>query len=94
VVPSDFRLFGKRFADDEEVEMEAQKWLRQQSKNYWVFGHFPLFGIQENRRHISEMSVEHDRSNGKQGIISQRTLCTEEASCEAKMKTKNIVFRH
>jgi hypothetical protein len=38
LAPSDFHLFGtlkkhldgKRFADDEEVEMEVQKWLRQQ----------------------------------------------------------------
>jgi hypothetical protein len=27
-----FHLGGKRFADDEEVETEVRKWLRQQSK--------------------------------------------------------------
>jgi hypothetical protein len=30
------RLDGKRFADDEEVETEARKWLRQQSKDFYV----------------------------------------------------------
>jgi hypothetical protein len=42
LVPSDFHLFGqlkyhlggKRFADEEEVETEVQKWLRQQSKAF------------------------------------------------------------
>jgi hypothetical protein len=29
-----FHLGGKRFADDEEVETEVQKWLRQQSKDF------------------------------------------------------------
>jgi hypothetical protein len=41
---SDFRLFGllknhlggRRCADDEEVEMEVQKWLRQQSKDFYA----------------------------------------------------------
>jgi hypothetical protein len=27
---------GKHFADDEEVEMEVRKWLRQQSKDYML----------------------------------------------------------
>jgi hypothetical protein len=44
--PSDFHLFGllkdhfgdKRFAEDEEVEMEVQKWLRQQSKDFYAAG--------------------------------------------------------
>jgi hypothetical protein len=27
-----FHVGGKRFADDEEVETEVQKWLRQRSK--------------------------------------------------------------
>jgi hypothetical protein len=27
---------GKRFADDEEVELEVQKWLRQQSKDFYA----------------------------------------------------------
>jgi hypothetical protein len=46
LAPSDFRLFrplknhlgGKRFADDEDVETEAQKWLRLQSKDFYAAG--------------------------------------------------------
>jgi hypothetical protein len=46
LVPTDFHLFGplkshiggKRFADDEEVEMEEWKWLRQQSKDFCAVG--------------------------------------------------------
>jgi histone-lysine N-methyltransferase SETMAR len=41
---SDFHLFGllknglggRRFTDDEEVEMEVQKWQRQQSKDSYA----------------------------------------------------------
>jgi hypothetical protein len=33
-----FHLGHKRFADDEEVEMEVQKWLRQQSKDFYAVG--------------------------------------------------------
>jgi hypothetical protein len=33
-----FSLGGKRFADVEEVETEVQKWLRQQSKDFFVAG--------------------------------------------------------
>jgi hypothetical protein len=29
---------GKSFADDEEVETEVRKWLRQQSKNFYAAG--------------------------------------------------------
>jgi hypothetical protein len=29
---------GKRFADDEEVETEVRKWLRQQSKDLYAAG--------------------------------------------------------
>jgi hypothetical protein len=32
VAQSGSQLCGKRFADDEEVETEVRKWLRQQSK--------------------------------------------------------------
>jgi hypothetical protein len=32
------KLGGKRFADDEEVETEMQKWLRQQSKDFYAAG--------------------------------------------------------
>jgi hypothetical protein len=31
-----FSLGGKRFADDEEVEMEVQKWPRQHSKDFYA----------------------------------------------------------
>jgi hypothetical protein len=33
-----FRLGGRRFADDEEVETELRKWLRQQSKDSYAAG--------------------------------------------------------
>jgi histone-lysine N-methyltransferase SETMAR len=44
--PSDFHLFelpenhrgDKRFADDEEVETELRKWLRQQSRDFYAAG--------------------------------------------------------
>jgi hypothetical protein len=32
------RLVGRSFAVDEEVETEAQKWLRQQSKYFCIAG--------------------------------------------------------
>jgi hypothetical protein len=31
-------LGGKRFADDEEVEAEVRRWLRQQSKDFYTVG--------------------------------------------------------
>jgi hypothetical protein len=33
-----FHLGGNRFADDEEVETEVRKWLRQQSKDFHAAG--------------------------------------------------------
>jgi hypothetical protein len=33
-----FSLAGKRFADDEEVETEVRKWLRQQPKDVYAAG--------------------------------------------------------
>jgi hypothetical protein len=33
-----FSLGGRRFADDEEVETEVRKWLRQQSKDFYSAG--------------------------------------------------------
>jgi hypothetical protein len=33
-----FHVGGKRFVDDEEVETEVRKWLRQQSKNFYAAG--------------------------------------------------------
>jgi hypothetical protein len=46
LAPIDFHLFGpskthldgKRFTDDKEVETEVRKWLRQQSKDFYVAG--------------------------------------------------------
>jgi hypothetical protein len=46
LAPSDVHLFGplkthlggKRFADDEEVETEVRKWLRQQSQDFYAAG--------------------------------------------------------
>jgi histone-lysine N-methyltransferase SETMAR len=46
LAPSDFHLCGplrnhlgeKHFTDDEEVETEVWKWLRQQSKGFYVAG--------------------------------------------------------
>jgi hypothetical protein len=46
LAPSDFHLFGplrnylggKHFTDDEEVETEMRKWLRQQSKDFYAVG--------------------------------------------------------
>jgi hypothetical protein len=34
--PPKSHLGGKRFADDEEVETKVQKWLRQQSKDFYA----------------------------------------------------------
>jgi hypothetical protein len=33
-----FHFGGKRFTDDEKVEMEVHKWLRQQSKDSYAAG--------------------------------------------------------
>jgi histone-lysine N-methyltransferase SETMAR len=46
LAPTDYRLFGpltnylggKIFADDEEVETEVRKWLRQESKDFYAVG--------------------------------------------------------
>jgi hypothetical protein len=46
VAPSNFHLFGplknhlgdKRFTDEEEVEREVRKWLRQQPKDFYAVG--------------------------------------------------------
>jgi hypothetical protein len=32
------QLGGKRFADDEEFETEVQKWMRQQSEDFFAAG--------------------------------------------------------
>jgi hypothetical protein len=36
--PLKHHLGGKRFADDEEDETKVQKWLRQQSKDFYAVG--------------------------------------------------------
>jgi hypothetical protein len=44
LAPSDFHLFGplkhllggQCFADDDEIETKVQKWLRQQSKDFYA----------------------------------------------------------
>jgi hypothetical protein len=33
-----FSLIGERFSDDEDVETEVRKWLRQQSKDFFAAG--------------------------------------------------------
>jgi hypothetical protein len=33
-----FSFDGKRFADDEDVETEVRKWLRQESKDFYAAG--------------------------------------------------------
>jgi hypothetical protein len=46
LAPRDVHLFGplknhlgvKRFADDKDTEMEVQKWLREQSKDFYAVG--------------------------------------------------------
>jgi hypothetical protein len=38
VVWSCSQLGDKRFADDEEVESEVRKWLKQQSKDFYAAG--------------------------------------------------------
>jgi hypothetical protein len=35
-------LGGKRFADDEEVEMDVRKWLSQQLKDFYAAGFHAL----------------------------------------------------
>jgi hypothetical protein len=57
LAPSDLHLFsllknhhgGRRFADDEEVQMEVWKWLRQQSKDFYAVG-FDTLVNQWNKR--------------------------------------------
>jgi hypothetical protein len=36
--PLENHLGGKYFVDDEEVETEVRKWLRQQSKDFYTAG--------------------------------------------------------
>jgi histone-lysine N-methyltransferase SETMAR len=63
LVSSDFHLLkhnlsGKRFADDEEVETEVQKWLRQQSKDFCAAGFNALVKRWEKCRKVSGGYIE------------------------------------
>jgi hypothetical protein len=42
------QLGGKRFVDDEEVETEARKWLRQRPKDFYAAGFDALLKRWEN----------------------------------------------
>jgi histone-lysine N-methyltransferase SETMAR len=59
LITSDFRLLkndlgGKRFADDEEVETEVRKWLRQQSKNFYAAGFGALVKLWDKCINVGE----------------------------------------
>jgi hypothetical protein len=66
LAPSDFHLFsplkhhlgGKRFADDEEVETEMGKWMRQQSKDFYAAGFDALVKRWGKCINVSEGYVE------------------------------------
>jgi hypothetical protein len=49
---------GKYFADDEEVEMRVQKWLKQQSKNFYAAGFDALVKRWEKCINVGEGYVE------------------------------------
>jgi hypothetical protein len=51
---------GKRFADDEEVEAEVRKWLRQQPKDFYAAGFDALV-----RRRTSVSMLVEDMSRNK-----------------------------
>jgi hypothetical protein len=53
-------LCGKHFTHDEEVEMEVQKWLRQQSKDFFAVGSDALLKQWDN----VSMVVEDMLKNG------------------------------
>jgi hypothetical protein len=52
------KLGDKHFADDEEVETEVRKWLRQQSKGFYAAGCYMLVGtgvsmlVEDMLRHV------------------------------------------
>jgi hypothetical protein len=49
---------GEGFADDEEVETEARKWLRQQSKDFYFAGFDALVKRWDNCINVGEGCVE------------------------------------
>jgi hypothetical protein len=49
---------AKRFADDEEVETEVWKWLRQQSKDFYAAGFDALVKRWDKCNNIGEAYVE------------------------------------
>jgi hypothetical protein len=51
---------GKYFADDEEVETEVQKWLRQQSKDFYAAGFDALVKRSES---VSLLVEDMSRNN-------------------------------
>jgi hypothetical protein len=53
-----FSLGGKRFANDEEVETEVRKWLRQQSKDFHAAGFYALVKRWDNCINIGGGYVE------------------------------------
>jgi hypothetical protein len=55
-----FSLGGKRFADDEEVETEVRKWLKQKSKDFYSAGFDALV-----KRWISVSMLVEDMSRNK-----------------------------
>jgi hypothetical protein len=58
VAQSGSQLGGKRFADDEEVEMEMRKWLRQQSKDFYAAGFHALVKRWDKYIDVGEGYVE------------------------------------
>jgi hypothetical protein len=53
-----FDLDGKRFADDEEVQTEVQKWLRQHSKYFYATGFNALVKRWDKCINVGEGYVE------------------------------------
>jgi hypothetical protein len=53
-----FHLGGKRFADDEEIETEVRKWLRQQSKDFYAVGFDALVKRYDKCINVAEGYVE------------------------------------
>jgi hypothetical protein len=51
-------LSGKRFADDEEVETEVRKWLRQQSEHFYATGFEALVKRWDKFMNIGQEYVE------------------------------------
>jgi hypothetical protein len=52
------QMGGKRFADDEEVETEVRKWLRQQSKDLYATGFDALVKLRDTCINIGGRYVE------------------------------------